>query len=861
MMTTAAAIVAPVGASTDPPLQSWTAGAVLGLRPPRRRPWRARSRGRAPIVYSCLLAIMILGRGGRSEATGPARSRTGAWSGVLKRHSVERTAMREDRGGGQSRAPPAFDETPLPAENDRDHDRILRLQSGLGDIVHNVTLGRLKVGVRVIEARTGRVFFGRGATALMDPASNQKVLATTTALVRLGGDWRFQTEVYGPAPDSRGVIHGDLFLRGSGDPTLSTPDLDELASKLMARGIVRIEGAVISDPRRIGDDRAVPEIEEQPSLMMNRGFVAVRVRPGISGEPPSVMLSPPPPSDDRGAPIDVAVANLARTHDGRRGRLAVQVNAADGGILQIAVAGRIASGSPGIIFHRRVPQMALATAIFFRSALIRTGILVRDHATIGTMASRTELLVAHTSAPLAVLLRKINKDSDNYEADWLLAAVGAEVLGGTATTEKGATVLRQVIGEFGLNPLSYLPKNGSGLGYANRITAHAMTDLLRALYLDPRVGPELLQSLSVGGIDGTTRNRFRDVLVARRVRAKTGTLNGKSCLAGLVGDGDDVVAFSIMVEGFKSRGSLGAVRDAQVAAVKTMMRYVRERGGARVDMPPRFDLAPAGADFETGGEMETEEPEVPPRPVVLARTAASAHHSVYVSSVPGPIHEQPDVTAVVSVDARTPVEPDLNQVAESPPPTSPPSSPSSWSSSSPWSSSWSPSSWSRWPRLGLGGIGSLAGGDAAPGLGVFADWGVAGAGPGLELGLHGTAFRSMDGPGSGVTDWTRFAGALGPRYQIARGSLTVSAHAQLAAGWFWVQGRNYGANSNSRTWAMGVGSGVRVTWDRGTLSPWLGMDAMGWLGNQVIEVAGTAETRSIPALDLSLSIGASFQLR
>jgi D-alanyl-D-alanine carboxypeptidase/D-alanyl-D-alanine-endopeptidase (penicillin-binding protein 4) len=76
-----------------------------------------------------------------------------------------------------------------------------------------------------------------------------------------------------------------------------------------------------------------------------------------------------------------------------------------------------------------------------------------------------------------------------------------------------------------------------------------MSALLRTLYLDPRVGPEILQSLSVGGVDGTTRNRFKGTIAAERVRAKTGTLHGKSCLSGLVGDGSDVLAFSILVEG------------------------------------------------------------------------------------------------------------------------------------------------------------------------------------------------------------------------------------------------------------------------------------------------------------------------
>ena len=102
-----------------------------------------------------------------------------------------------------------------------------------------------------------------------------------------------------------------------------------------------------------------------------------------------------------------------------------------------------------------------------------------------------------------------------------------------------------------------------------------MSALLRTLYLDPRVGPEILQSLSVGGVDGTTRNRFKGTIAAERVRAKTGTLHGKSCLSGLVGDGSDVLAFSILVEGIRGR-HLAEVRGAQVGCVNAMMRYVYE---------------------------------------------------------------------------------------------------------------------------------------------------------------------------------------------------------------------------------------------------------------------------------------------
>src|SRR6185436_3442530 len=153
-------------------------------------------------------------------------------------------------------------------------------------------------------------------------------------------------------------------------------------------------------------------------------------------------------------------------------------------------------------------------------------------------------------------------------------------------------------------------------------TADAMADLLRALYLDPRVGPEIIQSLSIGGIDGTTRNRFKGTLAARRVRAKTGTLAGKSCLSGLVGDGQDVLAFSILVQGLRGRRSLGAVRGAQVNCVNAMMRYVRDAQGGPVTEPgappPGPGAAPPPAPKPPASKPPAPKPPAPAAPAPAA---------------------------------------------------------------------------------------------------------------------------------------------------------------------------------------------------------------------------------------------------
>jgi D-alanyl-D-alanine carboxypeptidase/D-alanyl-D-alanine-endopeptidase (penicillin-binding protein 4) len=570
-------------------------------------------------IRRALLAAALLLAMSPPIAASSARSSS---SKDTKAKNAQEKKDKKDKKDATDRHHRGADNAPEPAADDPARDRIVRMQAALREILRGGVLGRVRVGMKVIEARTGRLFFSNRDSTLLDPASNQKVLATTTALMRLGADWRFRTELTGLTPTPDGTIVGDVYLRGNGDPTFRSGDLDAMAGALARRGVRTIAGAVVADPRRIGADEPIVDedgtdtpvdaTEDSPPgalsprvpLVVNHGLMLIRVRPGAEpGRPAEVIATPADPS--------FVIHNGAVTKAKKRSRVTVRLSV-NGSRIQIDVAGRVQAEGGGIVFRRRVPHQALYAASLMRASLQSAGITVRDDARVAQApppknGRALPLLAVHESAPLGILLRKINKDSDNDYAERVLEAAGAEVYGGAPTGDKGVRLLREVIGELGLPPGSYVPKNGSGLGHANRITADAMSALLRTLYLDPRVGPEILQSLSVGGVDGTTRNRFKGTIAAERVRAKTGTLHGKSCLSGLVGDGSDVLAFSILVEGIRGR-RLREVRGAQVGCVNAMMRYVFEATAT----PGAIDLARTGAatDLETGGASEGEEEEV-----------------------------------------------------------------------------------------------------------------------------------------------------------------------------------------------------------------------------------------------------------
>jgi D-alanyl-D-alanine carboxypeptidase/D-alanyl-D-alanine-endopeptidase (penicillin-binding protein 4) len=144
----------------------------------------------------------------------------------------------------------------------------------------------------------------------------------------------------------------------------------------------------------------------------------------------------------------------------------------------------------------------------------------------------------------------MNKASDNYFAETLLKTLGAETRAtpGPAAWADGQAALQLYLARLGLPPGTYRSDNGSGLFGSTEVSANQMVTVLRSAYHDFRIGPDLMSSLPVGGVDGTLARRWRTSAARGRVRAKTGTLATVSTLCGYVAvDGARPVAFSVLV--------------------------------------------------------------------------------------------------------------------------------------------------------------------------------------------------------------------------------------------------------------------------------------------------------------------------
>lgn len=188
---------------------------------------------------------------------------------------------------------------------------------------------------------------------------------------------------------------------------------------------------------------------------------------------------------------------------------------------------------------------ALAAATLFRTALRRAGVAVTGTPRVGVATADASPLAFVESPPLWSIIRFMDHESDNFTAEMLLKELGAMQLG-RGSSAAGAAVVTQELADAGIPLAGVRIVDGSGLSLLDRLTANALTALLRAAWLDPTVRPVLRAALPVAGVSGTLADRMRSGPAHGTVLAKTGTTSEASALSGFV---RGHYAFSVLENG------------------------------------------------------------------------------------------------------------------------------------------------------------------------------------------------------------------------------------------------------------------------------------------------------------------------
>jgi D-alanyl-D-alanine carboxypeptidase/D-alanyl-D-alanine-endopeptidase (penicillin-binding protein 4) len=319
------------------------------------------------------------------------------------------------------------------------------------------------------------------------------------------------------------------------------------------------------------------------ALSLDWNTVAVHVAPGERrGARARVEVEP--------ASDLVKVENRATTVGARATRSLEVISTSSGGVQRVAVTGRIPLGSRTQVVRRKVDEPALHLGYVLRRYLALRGVTVTGKVRLGPVPRSARLVHVAESEPLGDVVRRLNKTSNNFVAEQIVKALGAEVKGPPGSWAKGIAATEEVLAELGVPRGSYVMKNGSGLNDTNRFSARQLVAVLRAMWGRFPLAAEYVSSLPVAARDGTIRWRMEGSAAAGRLRAKTGTLQGVTGLSGYVETaGRRTLAFAIIVNDHLGRAS-GAVR-----AVDAIGAAIAASGGPPGELGAAVAQATAGA--------------------------------------------------------------------------------------------------------------------------------------------------------------------------------------------------------------------------------------------------------------------------
>jgi D-alanyl-D-alanine carboxypeptidase/D-alanyl-D-alanine-endopeptidase (penicillin-binding protein 4) len=449
---------------------------------------------------------------------------------------------------------------------------------GLPDPVAQVLVSRrlpaatFSAFVQPVDARTATVSFN--ADTPRNPASTIKLLTTWAALQALGPTYRWKTEAYFDGVLADGTLQGDLLLKGYGDPYLTTERLWLLQRELRLQGLRKITGDVVIDNTWFAreetdagafDGQAYRNYNTLPdALLVN--FQAV-----------NFIFRPDPASGRVEVLSDPVLANLeVRNNLGmfrgscrdRRGGISMAV--VPGNAPRVTFSGQLANNCSEYQLSRSLPDAPAYAYGLFRSLWEEQGGSIGGGLRLGQVPAGRKPAVRFESPPLAEVIRPVNKFSNNVMTRQIYLTLGAERLGAPATTAKSREALAATLTTSGLAMPELVIDNGAGLSRTTRISARSMGRLLLAASASP-FRSEFEASLSIAGLDGTTRRRFRRDAMAGRMHLKTGTLNDVASIAGYVRSqsGREYVVVAIT----NHRGKpYGAGLDAQQALLRWVYR-------------------------------------------------------------------------------------------------------------------------------------------------------------------------------------------------------------------------------------------------------------------------------------------------
>jgi D-alanyl-D-alanine carboxypeptidase/D-alanyl-D-alanine-endopeptidase (penicillin-binding protein 4) len=449
--------------------------------------------------------------------------------------------------------------TPSPSPARSATGKYAALRAAIDSLVGVPDFSNAHWGILIVDPESGDTLYARNAGKLFMPASNMKILTSSTALTQLGPDFRYRTTFAARGTVTNGTLDGDLVVIGRGDPSVSDHMMHDamipirtIADSIAARGIKRITGRVVAAgdafPGEVfGYGWTYDDFEDSYSapvdeLLFNEGFSVLHMRGGDQpGAPVQVQTSPARSYPRVRVTATTGGAAAAAPRRGRRAADTTSLRARkDSASWDIVLEGQIGPRDTSTIeVTDHAPSQAYLAAV--AEALHDRGVTI-DGGTAeskpheGTSAPHMDTLAVLSSPPLRDILKALMKPSQNQIAEMLFRTVALEQVG-TGRTDSAQAVVQAQIAKWGVTPNEAVVRDGSGLSRYDYVSPRALVRILDAMRRSPNFGV-FYDALPIAGVDGTIRNRMKGTPAEGNVHAKTGSVALARSLSGYVTTAD-----------------------------------------------------------------------------------------------------------------------------------------------------------------------------------------------------------------------------------------------------------------------------------------------------------------------------------
>lgn len=418
------------------------------------------------------------------------------------------------------------------------------------------------VGVHIENMQNQKIVYSQNSHKLFLPASNLKLVTTACALSLLGSDYQYATKLYSDGKIIDGTLHGNLYIRGYGDPTINehhykdnvTQVFQSWADTLKKMGIQKIHGQVIGDTTVLGnaeigygwekDDLVYYYGARTSALSFNDNCVDVSISPASELGKPAIVTQKPLD--------DYLKIHHHVTTSAKESSRSLQYTR-DYIFAGLKIEGQIPLQADHKIFSTAVLDPANFFLANVTQAFAKQGIECEKYTSAQSIDyTDKNHLFTHKSLPLSDIVKVINKQSNNLYAETVWKTIGLEMGG---SRNNAAEQEKKFLETLGIPAKDIFIVDGSGLSRHNMISPHQIIQVLKYMHSSPHA-QVFLDSLAIAGKDGTLKNRWKENAAAGSIFAKSGTLTRIIALSGYIhSKAGNKYAFSIMVNNFKTKNA------------------------------------------------------------------------------------------------------------------------------------------------------------------------------------------------------------------------------------------------------------------------------------------------------------------